>query len=338
MPMMRAGTLTNYSRVAGELGLNPADLMQQVGLNARQLESPDRLIRGDALVRLLELSAEASGCQTFGLRLAQVRQLSEFGVTGLLLTQQRTIRDALRIGQEYMHLLNEAAVLHLDEGPQQVVIRAELLTDSAQATTQAVDLYLYACVQLFRAIAGSHWQAQSMHFRRPPPATLSDHNRLFKCRCEFASPFNGITLASSDLDRDNPAADPAMANYARHLIDLLPGSGVASTLAELRRHVHIFLPMGRATLAQLAQARGSSMRKLQRQLEEAGESFSALLCSIRRDLVTQYLANPRLSIGQVAGLLGFSRHASFTRWFIQQFACTPLHWRLQHAQSAAISN
>jgi AraC-like DNA-binding protein len=334
MPMMRAGTLTNYTQVASELGLNPAELLRQVGLTASQLESPERLISGDALVRLLELSASASACPTFGLRLAQVRQLSEFGVTGLLLTQQRTIRDALRIAQQYMHLLNEAAVLHVDEGPERVLIRADLLTDTAQSSAQAVELYLFACVQLFRAIAGRHWRPQSMHFRRSAPASLEEHHRMFQCRCEFASPFNGITLTANDLDRVNPAADPAMANYARHLIDLLPGSSPASTLAELKRHIHIFLPMGRATLLQLAHARSCSVRKLQRQLDDAGESFSSLLCGIRRDLAPQYLDNPRLEIGQVAGLLGFGRHASFTRWFILQFACTPQQWRRQQSEQS----
>ena len=329
MPMMRAETLTNYTRVAGELGLNAADLLQQVGLNASQIESPERLIAGDAVVRLLELSATASACQNFGLRLAQVRQLSEFGVTGLLLTQQRTIRDALRIGQQYMHLLNEAAVLHVDEGPERVVIRADLLTNARLNNTQAVELYMFACVQLFRAIAGSHWRPQCAHFRRPPPLSQNEHLRMFQCRCEFASTFNGFTLSSGDLDLVNSAADPTMANYAKHLIDLLPGGSPDATLSELKRHIHIFLPMGRATLAQLAQARRCSVRTLQRLLEEAGESFSGVLCGIRRDLVPQYLSNPRLTIGQVAGLLGFSRHASFTRWFIQQYACTPQQWRQQ---------
>jgi AraC-like DNA-binding protein len=329
MPMMRAGTLTNFSRVARDFGLDPADLLQQVGLSPSQLESPDRLIAADAVVRLLDLSAQASGCQTFGLRLAQVRKLSEFGVTGLLLTQQRTIRDAMRIAQQYIHLVNEAAVMHLDEGQTQVIFRVDLLTNARLSTAQAADLSLFACLQLFQAIAGNQWRPQKAHFRRTAPVSLSDHNRMFQCRSEFSSPFNGFTLASGDLDRINPAADPAMANYARHLIDLLPGGNSTASLANLKRHLHIFLPMGRATLPQLALAQHCSVRKLQRQLEENGETFSGLLCSIRRDLVPQYLANPRLEIGQVAGLLGFSRHASFTRWFIQQFACTPLHWRRQ---------
>lgn len=336
MPMMRAGILANYPGVARELGLKPDELLRQVGLSATLLDAPDRLIPGDAVVHLLELSAQASGCSTFGLRLAQVRQLSEIGVTGLLLTQQRSIRDALRIAQQYMHLVNEAAVLHLDEGREAVVLRVELLTDGGLPNSQAVDLYLFACAQLFRIIAGRHWRPQSMHFRRAAPASLEVHNRMFQCRCEFAGPFNGITLSASDLDQGNPNADPAMANYARHLIDLLPGGSPASTLAELKRHIHIFLPMGRATLKQLAHARGCSVRKLQRQLEDAGESFSGLLCAIRRDLVLQYLGNPRLDIGQVAGLLGFSRHASFTRWFIQQFACTPQQWRRRQAERSML--
>lgn len=337
MLMMRAGILTNYPKVARELGLDPQALLRLVGLSIDLLDNPDRLIPGDAVIGLLEESAQASGCATFGLRLARVRQLSEFGVAGLLLTQQRSIRDALRVAQQYMHLLNEAAVQYVDEQQDSVVVRVELLTAGKLPTTQAVELYLFASVQLFRAIAGSQWRPLAMHFKRPAPPSQEEYQRMFRCRCEFASTFNGITLSASDLDRVNPNADPAMANYARHLIDLLPGGSPASTLAELKRHTYIFLPMGRATLKQLARARGCSVRKLQRQLEDAGESFSSLLCGIRRDLVLQYLANPRLDVGQVAGLLGFSRHGSFTRWFVQQYGLAPQQWRRQQLHPAAAS-
>lgn len=327
MPMMRAAVLANFPQVARELGLDPLAMLREADLPATLLENPDRLMSGDALVRLLERSAQLSGCADFGLRLAQRRQFAEFGVVGLLLRQQPSIRDVLQISLQYIHLLNDAASLHLEESPQRAVLRLDILTDKVAPGRQVAELYVAASVQLLRTIAGNPWRPLAVHFRHAAPASQALHHRLFQCRCEFGSAFNGVVMPASDLDRLNPHADPVMADYARHLIDRLPGHGPRAELAELKRHLYILLPVGRATLPQVAQARGVSVRSLQRQLQLTGESFSGLLCAVRCELVAQYLGNPQLEIGQVAGLLGFSRHASFTRWFIQQYGCPPQQWR-----------
>ena len=44
---------------------------------------------------MLEESARASQCPTFGLRMAQTRQLTDLGAISLLLTHKRTLRDVL---------------------------------------------------------------------------------------------------------------------------------------------------------------------------------------------------------------------------------------------------
>ena len=48
--------------------------------------------------------------------------------SGLIEQVHVLLADAQGIGQQYMHLLNEAAGVHVDEGPERVVIRADLLT------------------------------------------------------------------------------------------------------------------------------------------------------------------------------------------------------------------
>ena len=68
--LVRAAVLTNYLEVTQYLGFNPRDVMADVGLSKAQLQAPECRIPIESAVRLLESSAAASGCQSFGLSMA----------------------------------------------------------------------------------------------------------------------------------------------------------------------------------------------------------------------------------------------------------------------------
>jgi AraC-like DNA-binding protein len=327
MRFMRAAVLGPYPALAKELGLNPVTQLRDVGLTLAMIARPDDPIRSDAVVRLLETSAQRSGCRTFGLRMAEARQMSHFGVMGLLLSHQRTPRDALHAAISYMHLLNESVALHLEETGRTAVIRGEILTEKQMPTTQATELMLAVYVQSFRAIAGSRWQPRTMYFKHGAPDSLDVHHRVFRCRCEFGAEFNGLSCPVGDLDIVNASVDPKFADYARQFIDALPGRSSESVVADVSRLVYLLLPTGQANIKHVALSLGMNVRTLQRELDAAGESFSSLLNGVRRKLVGGYLDNPRFTVGHVAALLGYRRHGSFTRWFAEEFDSTPLEFR-----------
>lgn len=253
--------------------------------------------------------------------------MSHFGVMGLLLSHQRTPRDALHAAIRYMHLLNESVALHLEEAGRTAVIRGEILTEKQMPTTQATELLLAVYVQSFRAIAGDRWQPRRMYFKHATPGSLDVHHRVFRCRCEFDAEFNGLSCPVSDLDIVNASVDPKFADYARQFIDAMPGRSSASVVADVSRLVYLLLPTGQANIKHVALSLGINVRTLQRELDEAGESFSSLINGVRRKLVGGYLDNPRFAVGHVAVLLGYRRHGSFTRWFAEEFDTTPLEWR-----------
>jgi AraC-like DNA-binding protein len=161
---------------------------------------------------------------------------------------------------------------------------------------------------------------------------------LFHCHVEFDSDFNGMVCRASDLDVPNPSADPVLARYARDVVDTLPGSRRASIDQKVRKAIYLMLPLGRATCESIAAGLGRSMRTLQRELSEAGFSFTDLLNEVRHDLARRYVANTSYSLAQVATMLGYSSHSAFTRWFGASFGCTPEAWRIsavEHPRHAA---
>jgi AraC-like DNA-binding protein len=332
--LARAAVLTNYLEVARHLGLNGPKLMAEAGLNTALVSDPTQRIAVSAAIHLIEDSARLSGCETFGLRMAELRQLSDFGEISLLLSHQRTLREALQVIVQYRHMINDSLAIFVEEDDKTVVIREEVVSEYPSHSRQAIDLALGIMHRFCAALLGAHWHPISVNFSHEAPADLTVHRRIFGCKLEFGSEFNGIVCPAADLDAANPLANEAMARHARRYMDSLVDTGEHSLTQDVRKAIYLLLPMGRATIEQIAQAQGINVRTLQRRLEDEGDtSFSKLINSVRRELVIRYMENPGYSLARIADMLGYSLPSSFTRWFIAQFGMPPAAWRSTHQQA-----
>lgn len=328
---VRAAVLSHYDEVARRLGLNPQPLLRKVGLSARMLASPSQQIPFKSAVDLLEISAQESGCDTFGLHMAEARVLSDFGPISLLLTHQGSVRQALETIAQYRHLLNESLAMHIEDAGKTTVIREEIMSDRVGGHRQSVDMAVGVLMLIFRAILGEQWRPQVVHFTHPACTDLQIHRRVFGCALQFDSDFNGLVCQKADMDRSNVRADAAMANYAQSFLDAIPVGSQRTLMRDVRRSVYLLLPMGRASVEQIATGLGMNVRTLQRRLDELGLSFSDVLNEVRRELAQRYVAHTPHSMGRVAEQLGYSNLSSFTRWFIAQFDCTPSDMRARCA-------
>ncbi len=335
---VRAGALSNYAEVARQVGLDPRAMLRRANLDPALLVKPDIRVPADAVTALLEVSAERSNCATFGLRMAEARRLSDFGAVSLLLTHQSTMRDVLATVARYSHLLNEALAIHIEDSAGLVIIREDLVLGNRGAARQGRELAVGTMFRMFRAILGPRWQPYSVNFTHPAPPDPGVHRRLFGPNVEFDSEFNGIVCASGDLDRPNPAADPALAQYARQFVETLPNTAVRSATLEVRKAIFLLLPLGQASIEGVAKGMGLNVRTLQRRLDGEDVAFSNLVDEVRRDLVVRHLANRSYSMSQTAQMLGYAQLSSFTRWFTARFGMPPTRWREIHDAPAGDFN
>ena len=116
-PLSRYASLNDYVELAGSLGLEPARLIRDCGLDPAGFGTQDRWIPAEAVADLLERSAVESGREDFGLRLAQLRRFSNLGPLSLVIREEPDVRSALRLLSRHEHMYNEA--LHTE------VIRGE---------------------------------------------------------------------------------------------------------------------------------------------------------------------------------------------------------------------
>ncbi|UXI04466.1 AraC family transcriptional regulator [Photobacterium sp. TY1-4] len=331
--MTRAGVLINYIEVAKNLGINPIPLMRKANLSRVLLEQPEQRIPIGSAVQLLEDSAQESGCISFGLRMAESRQLSDIGVLSLLLVHQPTLRDAIKALVQYRHLLNDSLAIYVEEFEKTIVIREEVVTDRAMATRQATELAIGVMYRLCSKLLGHSWNPRSINFTHEPPSSLDYHRRFFRCNLVFGAEFNGIVCPAVDLDKPNLMAEPALASFAQHYVETLTTVRERSVVLDVRKAIYLLLPLGRASIEQIAESLGTNVRTLQRRLEGHGETFSDLSNCVRRELAMRYINNENYSISQIADLLGYSMPSSLTRWFSAEFGVSPKRWRALNQSS-----
>jgi len=327
--VVRAAALTGYFEVAEELRLDVVPLLRSVGLTRTMLANPEQIIPARSVVQLLEDSASVSGCEAFGLRMAERRHLADLGMVSVLIAHQVTLRDALDVLAEYRHRINSNLTLQIEDCGDTVFLREHLGLNPPMVSRQSNDLSLGVLYQMCRAVMPPGWRPQciSFSYERPAPADRGAYDRLFDCALEFGSDFDGLVVDKSDLVRENPRADAALASHARQLVAAIIDPGARTIPEEVEHSIRLLMPIGRASIGEVAHALGSNVRTLQRQLERDGASFSELLDRIRVQEVSQHFTNRRLSLTDVAHLLGYSSLSSFSAWYRGRFGETPSEMR-----------
>lgn len=334
--LVRSASLTKYSAIARDAGIDPVRALREAGLDPSCLTTPDLRIPEASLARVFEVSLAGGGeraeCRSLGARIGEAWRLSDFGSLSLLLQHQPTLREALAQIESYRHLLSDSVSVQVEEIEDTAVLHVALVTTRPDPGPEIVELTVGAVLSLVRAMLGAQYAPRSVHFAHAAPDRLQVHRRFFGARIEFASEFDGIVLARRDLDHANPLADAHLAGYARQLLDLQPRYREASLADNVRRAIHLLLPHGKGTIEPVSSRLGLTPRTLQRQLEQGGEKFSSLLNEVRASLAMRYLAQPRQSVSDISDRLGFSEPSAFSRWFSAEFGQPPSHWRTAHLE------
>lgn len=180
-------------------------------------------------------------------------------------------------------------------------------------------------MRLCTEVLGKDWSPRMVCFsHQPPPAAEQPiFARVFRCPLQFDSELNGIVLRRIDLDRPNQRADDQLARHARQLLDAVMSPSQRSVTQDVDQLIRLLMPAGRASIQNCAASMGLTVRTLQRLLDADGTSFKKLLNEARMQLATQYLANPRMRITDIAEFLGYGSVGAFSRWHGRVFGAPP---------------
>ncbi len=328
--VVRVAALTGFFAAMEALGADPAPLLREAGLSRKLLSSPEQTISARAAMRLLERGAEVTGCQTFGLRMAENRELADLGATSLLIAHQATLRDALAALRQFRNRINSTLIMHIEDIGDGVLIREDFSLSEPEPSRQSCDLALGVLARLCFSVLGETWCPSAGLLRpraaRRPPNCRSTGGCSAAGRSSTPSSTALCSISRTSI-APTTAQISALADHARRLLESTMSTERQSLAQQVEQSILLLLPSGRATIQTCADLLGLTVRTLQRGLDAEETSFSLLLGKARVQLASRYLANPRNRITDVAAMLGYGSIGAFTRWHGQTFGQPPRKMR-----------
>jgi AraC-like DNA-binding protein len=328
---VRSTALTNYVRVAHELGIDPHKHLNKAGIRRAALLDPTTMIPADALRSLLTASAKSAGIEDFGLRMAETRQLTDLGPLGFAIQGAPTLRKALESMIRYLRLQSETVVMVIEEVDELLVIRESLLIEGSMAQRQSIELVVGGVFRLLKRSLGDAWKPRSICFSHSAPKGPTRHAHVFGMPVLFDQEFDGIVCRAVDLEAPLAAYDPLMASEVQAHLDSLMENAHLSFAEAVRRLVLSMLPSGTCSIDNVAQHLGMDRRTVHRKLLREGETYSAIYDGVRSGLAIRLVESKHRSLAEMATQVGFSSASAFARWFCGRFGCTTTQWQAQRA-------
>jgi len=280
-------------------------------------------------LELWEVAMRALRDPGFPIAVAARLRPSDYSVVGFAWMTCANLREALEQAVRYSSIWTDANRWELSECDRAVTLRFVDDGSDRLGTRCNTECAVAEMIHSGRALIGIEASPDAVHFRHAPPPDTSAHEAFFGSPVRFGAARNEIVFDSRFLDTPLTKADPDLAAYfQRHTEVLLRRCTRPQSVAERLEAVLVEdLARGSPTLETSAARLGMSARTLRRRLLEEGTRFQDVLVRARCSLAKRYLVEPKLALGEVAFLLGFSEPSAFHRAFKRWTGQTPLAFR-----------
>jgi AraC-like DNA-binding protein len=316
------------------VAVDPALLgtLERLGIGPSEFANPETRLPHRAVMALLQQLVDQSGDVSIGLRAACQVEHGDFDALEYAARCTVDLRGAIGCISRYMNLLNEAADVTLREEGDRAIWEYRL-NDGVPQVPAANDFVVASAITTARMYADLPGLPLEVHLMHAQPTDPSGYRRVFGENVKLGMPQNACVFPRDFLALPMRRADSnihlAFETRAKELAERLRGQqGVAGRVREV---VFAHLRAGNANMAAVASTMAMSVATLRRRLEAEGTTHSEILDHARSDLAKLYLSESRLSVSEIALLLGYSQsrafHNAFRRW---SGGSTPVDYRTTH--------
>lgn len=319
------------ARAIESYGLDSEALFRSAGLDPAGLSDPEARYPEADSTRLLELALAASGDPCFGLRIAQFWHPGALHALGFAWLASASLREALERLVRYFRMLIVGERLELEALGQEHRLIVRTPAEYPRGPDVLYDMVLAAVLHMCRISRGADFDPRRLTLRREAPPCAGQFQELFRCPVEFEAELDTLHFDTRVLEAPLPTANRELAvAHDRIIAAYLADLDRSAIAPRVKARLVDMLPSGAVSEQAVADVLHLSLRSLQRRLKEEGTSYKALLDETRRDLAVEYVRGARLSVSEIAYLLGFSEPGNFSRAFRRWTGNSPSGFR-EHA-------
>ncbi len=298
--------------------IDPAPLLQRVGLSEQDLDNQENRISSAAQARLLEFAADALHDPSLGFHLATEADPRELGLPFYVASAAKDLGEAIALLVRYCRIVNEAIRAQLMRRSGDLVIDVNVVGVPRFRAAQNAELAVAVILKGLREITGRNVHPTNVTLVHMRNSDSPEFERFCGCPVEFGA-------SSDQLVFSNESLAVPLISEDRHLLDVLrpicdeaakqreTAPGTLRALVE--NEAQKLLPHGRAQRHNVAKKLAMSPRTLARRLATEGTSFEEVVDELRRSLALQYIKSPSISLSQIAWLLGYEGATSLNQAF-----------------------
>jgi AraC-like DNA-binding protein len=305
-----------------QLGIEIIPLMAEFGIDVGSFQQTDKFISLSKFTGLLEKLAHTVSDQTFGLRYGVNFKLGNTGPFGFGLMNAPSFGHAVKFYARFIGLMADHTYFSTEIGIKTVSMNWSF-SPLIVARGQYVDMGTLLTIRQFRQFAGNSWTPKAVELEREKPDSLDLHQSFVSNDLTFRANSNSIHFSKEHMSYQNPEADHRIFEIMEHQceIDLKKKESLVPLVFKIREEILQRLVGGNFSLQAIAQKFGMSERNMQRRLAENGTTFERILDDTRKELSDQLLRDTKLSLTDIAFLMGYSCPNAYSRaakaWYSQ---------------------
>ncbi len=300
--------------------------LERAGINPTVMNNSSQRVHTDQVARLFKTVQETLDDEFMGFTQTNCK-VGLFATMAELVSHCSTLGELLNKAISFYNLVSNDIPMKLSRSQGNAVLSFQMTQPHLDPEHFMAEFWLVIWHRFPSWYIGQPIRLQETHFTFSSPQHRDELQIMFPSQLHFNRSANRLIFDAQYLDKPLVRSDQELETYVQNApADVMTIPGSDSTLeAKIERIIGqrhpdrlIFAP-----IHQLAEELGISSQTLHRRLKESATSYQKIKDNLRREVAIQKLVNERLSVEQVADIVGFTEPRSFTRAFKHWTGLTP---------------
>ncbi len=328
-----ASLVSSFVDYAAKHGVDRKTMFSAASLTEADLKNPDARISADSYGTVIETAIKLTGDTGLPMRHAADQRLQHLSIVGLIVATAGTLSETIHQLNRYVSLVADTPLSKMDHRFELVQMRSETwLVDALPvnlAGPDAIEATFASFVSSYRNTEPSIPFAVEVTVTFDPPPHTDLYQEIFGVPTRFCAERNALRIHPHWVTFQKPDAPQyALSLFVDHADALLASLKETETLrARVEEQILRALHQGPVARDRVARELGVSERTLHRRLKDEGMTYAEVYDSVRDRMAREYLKTDRVTVAEVAFLLGFSESSAFVRAFRRWTGSSPSDFR-----------
>ena len=333
-------TICNHHVISCMHGLRERNLPQQqalerAGINPAVMGQPNQRVHTDQVARLFKTVQETLDDEFMGFTHNNCK-VGLFATMAELVSHCSTLGELIEKAVNFYNLVSDDIPMQLSQRDGNAVLSFTMNQPQLDPEHFMAEFWLVIWHRFPSWYIGEPIRLQQTHFTFKSPAHRGELQIMFPGQLQFNRRANRLIFDAQYLDKPMVRSDQELQTYVQNApADVMTIPGSDSTLeAQIERMIGQRHPdrLVFAPIHELAKELGVSSQTLHRRLKESATSYQKIKDNLRREVAIHKLVSERISVEQVADLVGFTESRSFTRAFKNWTGLTPREYCKQQSK------